>query len=191
MDSKMIEVIEHNWRAFDEVVRAPGDDVAAKALIACAELMDFDRYVPSVERISAEIGELEGDVEDALCALRKGGYLSTDRYSDWRLTDSGYEASCKARTACSYFEAIEDGGRDWKFDDCTVTMAPFDGELWMFHVSAPNGKTCDVLPDTISDAVECFGNLENGESPVWGGWEDGSGNPVSDLLADDKEAKAE
>lgn len=191
MDSKMIEVIEHNWYAFDKIVRAPGDDVTAKTLIACAELMDLDRYAPSVERISAEIEEPEGDVEDALCALRKGGYLSTERYSDWRLTDSGYEASCKARTACSYFEAIEDGGRDWEFDDCEVSMVPLNGDLWYYRVTAPNGKSCDVTPSDTEDAFECFANLENGESPVWGGWEDGSGNLVSDLLADEEEAKAE
>ena len=98
----------------------------------------------------------------------------------------------KAKDTVTYYEAIGDGGRDWQFDDCTVTMAPFDGDLWMFRVSAADGKTCDVIPDTISDAVECYCNLENGESPVWGGWEDGSGNLVSDLLADEEEeAKAE
>ena len=90
----------------------------------------------------------------------------------------------------NYYKAIAEEGREWAFDDCTVTMEPFDHDLWMFHVSAPNGKTCDVIPDTISDAVECFGDLENGESPICGGWEDGSGNLVSDLLADE-EAKTE
>ena len=50
----------------------------------------------------------------------------------------------------------------------------------------------DNLGDiTRLETVECYCNLENGESPVWGGWEDGSGNLVSDLLADDEEAKAE
>lgn len=191
MDSKMIEVIEHHWYAFDEVVRAPGDDVAAKVLIACAELMDIDRYVPSVERIACETAETEDETEEALCNLKAGGCMTYERRIGWRLTDDGLQTAYKAKDTVTYYEAIEDGGRDWQFDDCTVTMVPFDGDLWMFHVSAPNGKTCDVIPDTISDAVECFGNLENGESPVWGGWEDGSGNPVSDLLADDEEAKAE
>lgn len=45
--------------------------------------------------------------------------------------------------------------------------------------------------EALPDCDECFGNLENGESPIWGGWEDGSGNLVSDLLADEEEAKAE
>ena len=192
MDSKMIEVIEHNWYVFGEIVNAPGDAVRnTKALIACAKLMDFDRYVPSVERIACETAETEEETEEALCNLKASGYM-TYEHRVWRLTDDGLQTAYKAKDTVAYYEAIAEEGREWAFDDCTVTMEPFDDDLWMFHVSAPNGKTCDVIPDTISDAVECFGNLENGESPVWGGWEDGSGNPVCDLLADEEEeAKAE
>lgn len=194
MDSKMIEVIEHNWYFFGAIVNAPGDAVRnTKTLIACIELMDrpIDRYVPSVEHIAYETAETEEETEEALCNLKASGYM-TYEHRVWRLTDDGLQTAYKAKHTVTYYEAIEDGGRDWQFDDCTVTMAPFDGNLWMFRVSAPNGKTCDVIPDTISDAVECFANLDIPESPVWGGWEDGSGNLVSDLLADDdEEAKAE
>lgn len=192
MDSKMIEVIEHNWYFFGAIVNAPGDAVRnTKTLIACIELMDIDRYVPSVERIACETAETEEETEEALCNLKASEYMTYEGRVGWRLTDDGLQTAYKAKDTVTYYEAIAAEGEEWACDDCTVTMAPFDGDLWMFRVSAPNGKTCDVIPDTISDAVECFGNLENGESPVWGGWEDGSGNLVSDLLADEEEAKAE
>ena len=193
MDSKMIEVIEHNWYFFGAIVNAPGDAVRnTKTLIACIELMDIDRYVPSVERIACETAETEEETEEALCNLKASGYMTYEHRVGWRLTDDGLQTAYKAKDTVTYYEAIAlPMKEEWACDDCTVTMEPFDGDLWMFRVSAPNGKTCDVIPDTISDAVECFSNLENGESPIWGGWEDGSGNLVSDMLADDEEAKAE
>ena len=193
MDSKMIEVIEHNWYFFGAIVNAPGDAVRnTKTLIACIELMDIDRYVPSVERIACETAETEEETEAALCNLKASGYMTYEGRVGWRLTDDGLQTAYMAKDTVTYYEAIAlPMKEEWACDDCTVTMEPFDGDLWMFRVFAPNGKTCDVIPDTISDAVECFSNLENGEAPIWGGWEDGSGNLVSDLLADDEEAKAE
>lgn len=91
----------------------------------------------------------------------------------------------------AYYKAIAEEGREWAFGGCTVKMIPIDRDLWGFRVTAPTGRSCDVTPADVDDAIECFGRLENGESPIWGGWEDGSGNDVSSLLADEEEAKAE
>ena len=97
MDSKMIEVIEHNWYFFGAIVNAPGDAVRnTKTLIACIELMDIDRYVPSVERIACETAETEEETEEALCNLKASEYMTYEGRVGWRLTDDGLQTAYKA-----------------------------------------------------------------------------------------------
>lgn len=186
----ILGTIDDRYNSFDGILGTGGDrTIQCKVLSAAADRMSFDRPSPSAEDLASDIEESEDDTETALLDLQCGGYVVGACYFGWKLTDRGYEAAKKIDvTACYYISIDDDGGRDWKFDDCTVKMIPIDRDLWGFRVTAPTGRSCDVTPADVDDAIECYSRLENGESPVSDGWEDGSGHEVYDLLIEEEEA---
>lgn len=63
--------------------------------------------------------------------------------------------------------------REWTFGDCRVAKYS-----WGFCVWASGGH-CDVVPGNGDDMDACEAALDNGESPIASGWEDGAGHDVA------------
>lgn len=63
--------------------------------------------------------------------------------------------------------------KEWTYEDCRVAKYS-----WGFRVWASGGH-CDVVPGNGDDMDACEAALDNGESPIASGWEDGAGHDVA------------
>lgn len=63
--------------------------------------------------------------------------------------------------------------REWALADCRVAKYS-----WGFRVWASGGH-CDIVPGNGDDMDACEAALDNGESPIASGWEDGAGHDVA------------
>ncbi len=70
--------------------------------------------------------------------------------------------------------------REWKFENgIEVFEKEFDYDLHCLTVYNGEAYLGTIYPSSIEAMESCFDDLDNGEDPVTGGWEDGAGNTCS------------
>ena len=62
--------------------------------------------------------------------------------------------------------------KEWAFTNCRVAKYSWGYRVWA------SGGHCDVVPGNGDDMDACEAALDNGESPIASGWEDGCGHDV-------------
>lgn len=67
--------------------------------------------------------------------------------------------------------------KNWTFDNgIEVYESEFDYDLHCLKVYNGDNYLGTVYPDSIEDMKSCFKDLDAGNDPITGGWEDGMGN---------------
>ena len=66
---------------------------------------------------------------------------------------------------------------EWLFENGTrVTEENFDYDLHCFNVYSDNRLLGTIYPDSLDNMKSCIEQLNAGEDPISGMWEDGNGN---------------